>query len=86
MDQQIGLRFDRVEKALATLIDSISKYNPSTSQGSDLVAADTALSKGLEECTPPSSPHLALPRTPFLPLSLSRARVCLITCRRPTAD
>lgn len=43
-------RFDRVEKALAALIDSISKYNPSSAQANDLAAADKELSKGLEEC------------------------------------
>ncbi|KAI1877728.1 hypothetical protein JX265_003736 [Neoarthrinium moseri] len=49
MDKQISVRFERVEKALTTLIDSISKYNPSTNQGTELVTADAELSKGLEE-------------------------------------
>jgi hypothetical protein len=49
MDKIMTARFDRVDKALNTLIDSISKYNPSVYQGSELVAADAELSKSLEE-------------------------------------
>lgn len=49
MDTQIAARFDRVEKALATLIDSISRYNPTISQGNELVTADQELSKGLDK-------------------------------------
>lgn len=49
MDKIMVARFDRVDKALNTLIDSISKYNPSVYQGSELVAADAELSKSLEE-------------------------------------
>jgi hypothetical protein len=47
MDKFIDARFERVEKALATLIASISKYNPSPALAQDLVAADQELTDGL---------------------------------------
>lgn len=47
MDAVIDARFERVEKALGPLIDSISKYNPSISRVSDLVLADRELQDGL---------------------------------------
>lgn len=47
MDKLIDTRFDRVERALASLIDSISKYSPSSAQASELAAADRELSNGL---------------------------------------
>jgi hypothetical protein len=50
MDNIIDQRFERVEKALATLITSISTYNPSITHANDLVAADAELSQGLEQC------------------------------------
>jgi hypothetical protein len=50
MDNLIDQRFERVEKALATLITSISTYNPSIPHANDLVAADAELSQGLEQC------------------------------------
>ena len=49
MDKYIDSRFERVEKALSTLIDSIAKYHPSTVQANELAAADRELAKGLEE-------------------------------------
>lgn len=49
MDTYIDGRFERLEKALANLIDSVSKYHPSTTQGDELNAADKELSKGLGE-------------------------------------
>ncbi|ORY58128.1 vitamin-D-receptor interacting mediator subunit 4-domain-containing protein [Pseudomassariella vexata] len=49
MDIQVDLRFDRVDKALTNLIDSIVKYNTSAHQGNELVIADNELSKGLED-------------------------------------
>ncbi|RFU27035.1 hypothetical protein B7463_g9299, partial [Scytalidium lignicola] len=49
MEKYIDSRFDRVEKALATLINSISTYNPSPALANDLVAADLELSQGLEK-------------------------------------
>ncbi|KAI0161899.1 hypothetical protein GGR52DRAFT_144293 [Hypoxylon sp. FL1284] len=49
MDTQLDARFDRVEKALGTLVDSISKYHPSVSQVNNLGLSDIALSEGLED-------------------------------------
>ncbi|ESZ91775.1 hypothetical protein SBOR_7845 [Sclerotinia borealis F-4128] len=47
MDKIIDARFDRVEKALASLIASISKYNPVPALAQDLVLADQELNDGL---------------------------------------
>ncbi|KAI2466782.1 hypothetical protein F4781DRAFT_335152 [Annulohypoxylon bovei var. microspora] len=49
MDKQLDICFDRVEKALSTLVDSISKYHPSVNQVNDLGLADIELNKGLED-------------------------------------
>ncbi|KAI1328356.1 hypothetical protein F5Y16DRAFT_159795 [Xylariaceae sp. FL0255] len=49
MDKQLDACFNRVEKALGTLIDSIAKYNPSATQVQELGTADAALTKGLED-------------------------------------
>jgi hypothetical protein len=49
MDKYIDKRFERVERALASLIDSITKYTPSTTQAQDLAAADKELSEGLNQ-------------------------------------
>ncbi|EFY90009.1 Mediator of RNA polymerase II transcription subunit 4 [Metarhizium acridum CQMa 102] len=49
MDKYIDSRFERLEKALSNLIDSVTKYHPSTIQAEELKAADNELSKGLEE-------------------------------------
>jgi hypothetical protein len=49
MDKYIDTRFDRVEKALTSLIDSIAKYTPSTSQANELAASDRELAAGLME-------------------------------------
>jgi hypothetical protein len=43
MEKSLDTRFERVEKALSTLIDSISKYNPSSTLASDLLQADASL-------------------------------------------
>ncbi|KAL1870561.1 hypothetical protein VTK73DRAFT_2536 [Phialemonium thermophilum] len=43
MDKIIDARFERVEKALTNLIDSIAKYSPSTTQANELAAADSDL-------------------------------------------
>ena len=48
MDKQIGVLFERVEKALTSLIDTMAKYNPSTHQANELVAAEAELA-GAEE-------------------------------------
>lgn len=49
MDTFIDRRFERLEKALANLIDSVTKYHPSVLHAQELEAADNELSKGLEE-------------------------------------
>ncbi|KAL7627267.1 hypothetical protein AAE478_001456 [Parahypoxylon ruwenzoriense] len=49
MDKQLDTCFDRVEKALGSLVDSIAKYHPSVAQVNDLGLADIELNKGLEE-------------------------------------
>ncbi|KAI9158204.1 Mediator of RNA polymerase II transcription subunit 4 [Paramyrothecium foliicola] len=48
MDKIIDTHFERLEKALSGLIDSVTKYHPSTVQAEELSAADIELSKGLE--------------------------------------
>ncbi|KAK3379129.1 vitamin-D-receptor interacting mediator subunit 4-domain-containing protein [Lasiosphaeria ovina] len=48
MDKYLDARFERVERALASLIDSIAKYNPSEKLGEELVAADRELAAGLQ--------------------------------------
>jgi hypothetical protein len=58
MDDLIDKRFQRVEKALATLINSISTYNPNPSLANDLVAADADLSEGLEQREPVNCVHM----------------------------
>jgi hypothetical protein len=50
MDKVIDNRFERVENALAKLINSISTYNPSPTLATDLITADADLSQGLEQC------------------------------------
>ncbi|KAK2599964.1 hypothetical protein QQS21_005266 [Conoideocrella luteorostrata] len=49
MDKYVDRRFERLEIALSNLIDSVTKYNPSTAQAEELKAADNELSKGLDE-------------------------------------
>ncbi|OHF00479.1 hypothetical protein CORC01_04229 [Colletotrichum orchidophilum] len=49
MDKIIDARFERVEKALASLIESVSKYHPHAKQALDLHEADHDLAKGLDE-------------------------------------
>jgi hypothetical protein len=51
MDTYIDGRFERLEKALANLIDSVNKYHPSTVHARELEAADEELTKGLEQST-----------------------------------
>lgn len=57
MDKQLDPSFGRVEKALGTLLDSISKYNPSTIQAQELGNADAKLAKGLKDCMYTHTPH-----------------------------
>lgn len=49
MDKIIDVRFERMEKALANLVDSIAKYTPSTHAATELNAASADLAHGLEE-------------------------------------
>ena len=62
MDKIIDKRFERVEKALATLINSIATYNPLPAHANDLIAADAELNQGLDqrELLPPHSLPIAL--------------------------
>lgn len=54
MDSVLVEQFERVEKALGALVDSIAAYNPSPQAAIDLVAADDDLSQGLDQRrTPP---------------------------------
>lgn len=55
MDKFIDARFDRLEKALSSLIESISKYHPSLVLAQELRLADDELHKGLEEGAVPHS-------------------------------
>lgn len=49
MDKIIDGRFERLEKALAGLIDSVTKYHPSVNLARELELADEELTKGLEQ-------------------------------------
>ncbi|KAK9435638.1 mediator of RNA polymerase II transcription subunit 4 [Metarhizium brunneum] len=60
MDKYIDSRFERLEKALSNLIDSVTKYHPSTIQAEELKAADNELSKGLEEVQIHQNNHLRI--------------------------
>jgi hypothetical protein len=51
MEDILSAHFDRIEKALSTLVDSIAAYNPSPQAAIDLVAADDELSQGLDQRT-----------------------------------
>jgi len=50
MNRQLDTCFDRVEKALGTLIDSIAKYNPSTIQVQQLGDSNAELARGFQDC------------------------------------
>jgi hypothetical protein len=56
MDDILIAQFERVEKALGTLVDSIAAYNPSPQAAIDLVAADDELSQGLDQRMLPEQP------------------------------
>ena len=49
MNAQLQERFDHVESALDTLVDSITSYNPSIPAASSLLEADDDLTQGLDE-------------------------------------
>lgn len=48
MDKIIDANFDRVEKALTTLVNSIANYTANPQAALDLVKADTELVDGLK--------------------------------------
>lgn len=60
MDKYIDERFERVQRALTSLIDSITKYTPSTTQAHDLATADKELSDGLHELQKHQNNHLRI--------------------------
>lgn len=60
MDSYIDARFERVEKALTTLIESITKYTPQTTQALDLAAADRELTNGLLDLQTHQNNHARL--------------------------
>ena len=43
-------RYQRLERALDNLTDSITAYNPSLTAADELVAADDDVSEALEQC------------------------------------
>jgi hypothetical protein len=49
MDDILNEQFERVERALTALVDSIAAYNPNTQVAIDLVTADDELSKRLDQ-------------------------------------
>jgi hypothetical protein len=49
MDKYIDSKFERLEKALTSLIDSVAKYHPSAAQARELDASDVELAQGLEQ-------------------------------------
>ncbi|KAK4197302.1 putative mediator of RNA polymerase II transcription subunit 4 [Triangularia verruculosa] len=49
MDKKLDASFERVEKALAVLIDSMTKFTPSEKAANDVVKAERDLFLGLEE-------------------------------------
>ncbi|KAK4695788.1 hypothetical protein P7C71_g2020, partial [Lecanoromycetidae sp. Uapishka_2] len=57
MDTIIQSQLDRVETALNTLIDSITKYNPSIPATSALLSADDELNRGLKQLAIHQSNH-----------------------------
>jgi len=62
MDKLIDNRFERVEKALASLIDSISKYSPSSSQANELATSDKELSNSLAQLQTHQNNHARIQR------------------------
>lgn len=49
MDKLLDTHYERVERALNALIDSITKYNPSPQTTTDLITADTSLRHSLSQ-------------------------------------
>ncbi|KAL5121014.1 Mediator of RNA polymerase II transcription subunit 4 [Pleosporales sp. CAS-2024a] len=57
MDDLLAAQFDRLEKALSTLVDSIAAYNPSPQAALELVVADDELSQGLDQLSRHQANH-----------------------------
>ena len=57
MNSALQSQLDRIENALNTLIDSITSYNPSVPATQELLAADDALTDGLDQCMIRITPH-----------------------------
>ncbi|PVI02189.1 mediator of RNA polymerase II transcription subunit 4 [Periconia macrospinosa] len=57
MDAALQEQFSRVQSALETLVDSIAAYNPSTQAAGELLAADNALSRGLDQLAQHQANH-----------------------------
>ncbi|KAL7924470.1 vitamin-D-receptor interacting mediator subunit 4 domain-containing protein [Trichoderma austrokoningii] len=70
MDVYIDSRFERLEKALANLIDSVTKYHPSTVQAEELKTADDELCKGLEQVQTHQNNNLKIQQLRALSISL----------------
>ncbi|KAM3466639.1 hypothetical protein MY5147_001931 [Beauveria neobassiana] len=77
MDKLIDERFERLEKALSGLIDSVTKYHPSMNLAEELMAADAELTKGLEQVQTHQNNHLRI-------LELRQASTSLDTQIRDT--
>ncbi|KAG9186116.1 hypothetical protein G6011_02672 [Alternaria panax] len=60
MDDILNEQFERVEKALTTLVDSIAAYNPAIQAAIDLVAADDELSQGLDQLAKHQANHIRI--------------------------
>jgi hypothetical protein len=48
MDKDLDLRFEKLERALGNMIDSLAKNNPSKTVAEELVAAEAELAEGLK--------------------------------------
>ncbi|KAL7942597.1 vitamin-D-receptor interacting mediator subunit 4 domain-containing protein [Trichoderma barbatum] len=86
MDTYIDGRFERLEKALATLIDSVTKYHPSAIQAEELKAADNELCKGLEQVEIHQNNHLKIQQlrqlSSTLDAQIRETLTCLATTRK----
>ncbi|KAI4605146.1 hypothetical protein J4E83_010776 [Alternaria metachromatica] len=60
MEDVLNEQFERVEKALTTLVDSIAAYNPATQAAVDLLAADDELSQGLDQLAKHQANHIRI--------------------------
>ncbi|KOS22845.1 Mediator of RNA polymerase II transcription subunit 4 [Escovopsis weberi] len=87
MDQSIDSRFERLEKALAALIDSVTKYHPSTTHAEELRAADQDLGRGLLEVQTHQNNYLRIQQLRRLSASLdAQIRETLISLAATRKD